>query len=192
MQDLKHFDRFERYVDLADVYAHDQDYRITSQFGSSRRILVAAIHGGNIEPGTSDIARAIAGDDHGLYLFEGLEWSGGYHDMHITSDNFDEPICDAMAAAHDIVMSVHGCRDDWGDGVMIGGLDHTLCADITDVLQSAGITVQTEDHVFSGASPRNICNRGRLGRGIQIEIPRRMRNSIDHMNMISRAVMLVV
>lgn len=179
MQELKHFDRFERYSDLAAAYAHDADYRVISQFGPSRRVLVAAIHGGNIEPGTSDIARAIAGDDHGLYIFEGLEWSGGYHDMHITSDNFDEPIFDAMAAVHDTVISVHGCRDDWGEGIMIGGLDHALQSHIAAALRNAEIPVCDRDHLFSVVSSQNVCNRGCFGRGIQLEIPRKLRDSLD-------------
>jgi phage replication-related protein YjqB (UPF0714/DUF867 family) len=33
---------------------------------------IIAPHGGMIEPGTSDIAAAIAGNDYGLYCFEGL------------------------------------------------------------------------------------------------------------------------
>jgi phage replication-related protein YjqB (UPF0714/DUF867 family) len=54
-------------------------------------VAVIAPHGGGIEPGTSELATAIAGDDFSLYLFEGLK-SAGNGELHITSTNFDEPI----------------------------------------------------------------------------------------------------
>lgn len=66
--------------------------------------IIMAIHGGGIEPGTSEIALATAGyhpatltpaaDGHGLHdfwLFEGL-LSSGNGDLHVTASNYDEPI----------------------------------------------------------------------------------------------------
>ena len=37
---------------------------------------VMAIHGGEIEPGTTDIARAIAGGTHSFYTFRGVKAHG--------------------------------------------------------------------------------------------------------------------
>jgi phage replication-related protein YjqB (UPF0714/DUF867 family) len=52
-----------------------------------------APHGGRIEDGTLEIARAIAGRDHHLYLLEGRRTSHNYHTLHLTSHRFDKPRC---------------------------------------------------------------------------------------------------
>src|ERR1019366_7404121 len=49
-------------------------------------VAVIAPHGGEIEPGTSEIAAAIAGDEFNLYCFEGCKPSGNIG-LHITSAN---------------------------------------------------------------------------------------------------------
>ena len=54
---------------------------------------VVAPHGGGIERATSAIARAIAGGDHNLYLFEGRLPSLNYERLHLTSHRYDEPQC---------------------------------------------------------------------------------------------------
>jgi phage replication-related protein YjqB (UPF0714/DUF867 family) len=38
-------------------------------------IVIAAVHGGGIEPLTSEVAAAIAGDEHSLYDFQGARAS---------------------------------------------------------------------------------------------------------------------
>ena len=68
---------------------------------------IIAPHGGMIEPGTSDIAAAIAGNDYGLYCFEGLR-DRPHRDLHITSANFREPKCVELVAGCDLVVAVHG------------------------------------------------------------------------------------
>jgi phage replication-related protein YjqB (UPF0714/DUF867 family) len=51
------------------------DYRIRVRRGCSG-IAVMAIHGGGIEPGTTEIAEAVAGDRHTFYTFSGLKPEG--------------------------------------------------------------------------------------------------------------------
>lgn len=53
-------------------------------------VAIIAPHGGWIEPGTSEIGAAVAGDDCNLYCFEGLR-NRPHGDLHITSHRFDEP-----------------------------------------------------------------------------------------------------
>jgi phage replication-related protein YjqB (UPF0714/DUF867 family) len=57
------------------------------------RIAIIAPHGGGIEPGSSTIARAIAGEDINMYLFEGIKVAKGNAIVHIASHHFDEPRC---------------------------------------------------------------------------------------------------
>ena len=73
-----------------------------------------APHGGKIEPGSSEIAAAIAGESHSLYSFDGLR-RRPHRDLHITSTNFDEPRCENLIATHDIVVSMHGLDGEHDD-----------------------------------------------------------------------------
>ena len=83
--------------------------------------LILAPHAGGIEPGTSESARAIAAEDHSLYLFEGIKPAGN-KDLHVTSSRFDEPQCLAMLERAGHVVTVHGERRD-GKVTFVGGLD---------------------------------------------------------------------
>ena len=49
-----------------------------------------APHGGGIEPGTTEIAEAVAGHEHTFYSFSGVK-ARGNSVLHITSSRFDEP-----------------------------------------------------------------------------------------------------
>ena len=69
-----------------------EHFRIERADGPDRSdVAVVAIHGGKIEPGTSELARAVARDDHPFYLFEGLKPQGN-RDLHISSGRFDDPV----------------------------------------------------------------------------------------------------
>ncbi|MFD9078736.1 poly-gamma-glutamate hydrolase family protein [Streptomyces erythrochromogenes] len=86
---------------------------------------VMAIHGGGIEPGTSELSLAIAGYRpdtlepaaagaplHDYWMFEGLRSSGavpGNGDLHVTSTHNDDPVARSLAAGSTNVLSLHGC-----------------------------------------------------------------------------------
>jgi phage replication-related protein YjqB (UPF0714/DUF867 family) len=139
-------------------------------------VAVIAPHGGGIERRTSQIARAIAGDDFNLYLFEGLKASGNFAALHITSRHFDEPLCLELVSKCSHVIAIHGCtgRD---ERVLIGGIDLPLKASIIECLRDAEVPVETDGHRFSAVHPDNICNRGRLNRGVQLELTSALRGS---------------
>jgi phage replication-related protein YjqB (UPF0714/DUF867 family) len=91
---------------MADKYASFQElerterrrvYRVLSR-PRKARIAIIAPHGGKIEPGTSEIARKIAGADFSFYAFEGRKKQHN-KSLHITSTRFDEPICLALIGA---------------------------------------------------------------------------------------------
>src|SRR5512140_144768 len=75
------------------------------------RIAVIAPHGGGIEPGTSELATAIAGWNYSSYTFEGLK-SEGNELLHVTSTLFDEPKGLDIVEHADIVVAIHGCGGD--------------------------------------------------------------------------------
>ncbi len=166
---MKHIDRYASYAELAAGETENVDYRCVLARQRTSRTVVLAPHGGAIEPGTSAIARAIAGDDFNLYLFEGIKPTGNYSRLHLTSRRFDEPRCLRLLAECDVVVTVHGCAAD-GECILLGGLDDALKTLIARALADAGLAVWTDGHRFPASDPRNVCNRGRRGRGIQLEL----------------------
>ena len=60
------------------------------------------------EPGTSQVAALIAGDEFSLYCFESLV-SG--RRLHITSARFDEPKGLALVEGAEIAICIHGRTD---------------------------------------------------------------------------------
>ena len=72
------------------------DFRVVVEDRHSP-VAIVAPHGGKIEPGTSQIATAIAGLDYSLYCFEGIKRTGNAR-LHVTSSNFDEHRCLALIA----------------------------------------------------------------------------------------------
>jgi len=84
-------DTYPNFAALARSQRSGIDYRVLVR-RAEPAFAVIAPHGGGIEPGTSEIADAIAGEKHSCYEFEGLKPSGNSV-LHITSTHFDEPMC---------------------------------------------------------------------------------------------------
>jgi phage replication-related protein YjqB (UPF0714/DUF867 family) len=140
-------------------------------------VAVIAPHGGEIEPGTSEIAAAIAGDEFNLYCFEGRKPKGNTG-LHIRSANFDEPKCLGLISSCDCVVTVHGCRKGKRT-VFLGGRDAELRDAICDRLEASGFrTARPPNADLQGVSPRNICNKGRRGCGAQLELSRDLRDEL--------------
>jgi phage replication-related protein YjqB (UPF0714/DUF867 family) len=138
------------------------------------RIVVAAPHGGGIEPGTSEIAVAIAGADLSYYLFEGHKRQGNSA-LHITSANFDEPCGLALLRRAASVMTVHG-EASQTETVYIGGLNASLKFALAGALEKRGYAVRGNANL-QGLDNRNICNLGLTGAGIQVELSAGLRRS---------------
>ena len=174
MTDLADARNYRSYDDLARAQRLGVDYTITVRPRPESAAAILAPHGGGIEDGTSEIATAIAGADHSLYLLEGCRPSYNYRTLHLTSHCFDEPQCLALITRCTQVVTVHGC-DGEDPVVLIGGLDTELASGIAAELARAGLAVATGGHRFPATHPDNVCNRGRSGRGVQLEFPHRLR-----------------
>lgn len=170
-------DRFQNFAQLEKELVSGVDYKIVVM----RRAPVAIIapHGGKIEIGTSEIARAIAGDNYSLYLFEGLK-SRPHHEIHITSHKFDEPRCVNLVSQCDIVLTVHGRKDaEDKKTVYLGGLDAELRNEIARRLVQVCFPARCICcGRYSGTHRKNICNRGRREAGVQMELPRTLRDNL--------------
>ena len=113
---------YRSFQELKDQEVEGRDFRIRTDMRDSS-VLVMAPHGGKIEPGTTEIAEAIAGMDLSFYSFEGLKTEGNSV-FHIESHLYNEPrALQAISKAH-VVVTVHGQIDQKDEFVMIGGL-HT-------------------------------------------------------------------
>ena len=116
-------DQYRNFAELRNGETETTDYRICNTERESFAAVIAP-HGGLIEPGTSQIAAAIAGNIHSLYCFEGLR-KRPHRNLHIKSTNFDEPKCLDLIKRCKIVVAVHGLAGDH-TGVGVGGRDVAL------------------------------------------------------------------
>jgi phage replication-related protein YjqB (UPF0714/DUF867 family) len=150
-----------------------QDYRIRIELRDPR-VLIMAPHGGKIEPTTAEIAAAIAADNYSFYCFEGLKTDS--RPLHIESHLFDEPRALQVVQKADVVITIHGQIDQKEEFVMVGGLNDSLRSEITRELEGAGFQTRVPTEGLMGTDSQNICNRGKLGRGVQLEVSRKVRD----------------
>lgn len=173
-------DRYSSFAELCRHETEGTDFVILAKPVTSP-LLVMAPHGGGIEPGTVDLAHAIAGDDYAFYAFKGIKASGNAV-LHITSNRFDEPRALRMARRAAWVLTIHGCQEP-GAVVFVGGRDGPRCQGIRRALQKAGFNARESQRPgLRGINPNNICNRGYSGRGVQLEISDGLRRTMfDHL-----------
>lgn len=171
-------DTYSSFTDLAREKRDGEDYRIRLEDRHSA-VAIIAPHGGYIEPGTCQIAAAIAADDWSLYCFEGLIPNRPHGELHIRSGLFDEPGGCELVARVDVVVAIHGRADNGdADTVYVGGLDEALRATVMAELAWAGYAAAIGTGHLAGTDPKNICNRGRSAAGVQLEIPRTLRDRL--------------
>ncbi|MGE7602318.1 poly-gamma-glutamate hydrolase family protein [Peribacillus sp. NPDC097675] len=166
------------YANFAELHQNEQensDYSIIS-YHRKPEIAILAIHGGNIEPGTSEVA-TILGErlNASTYLFEGLKRRDNGK-LHITSTAFDEPIAILMANTANTILSIHGYRSSHEELVYIGGKNQLYKQLIQIALNDAGFqTADAPPHLL-GMNEFNITNRCKTGAGVQLELSRKLRN----------------
>ena len=165
---------YKSFQELADCEVEDRDYQIKFRL-RDERVLVMAPHGGKIEPTTSMVAEAIAGENYSYYSFDGLK-SEGNSVLHIESHLFDEPRALQAVKKADVVITVHGQLNHQEGFIMVGGLHVDLRSEIRRRLEAAGFQTRTPPEGLQGIDPENICNRGRLKGGIQLEVSRKERD----------------
>ena len=138
---------------------------------------IIAPHGGWIEYGTSQLAIAVAGDDFSLYLFEGLKPKRPHRELHVGSEYFCEDQCVQLVTRAQIAIGMHGRADrDDPETIWLGGLGKGLCDAIALALEAVGFMAITSGHRLPGEHNNNICNRGRGRAGVQLELPKTLRD----------------
>ena len=169
---LRAGDRYGSYAQLAGRECEGRDFVRLLEVRPSG-VAIIAPHGGGIEPGTSEIAQALAGSEFSLYCFEGVR-ARGNRGLHLTSIRFDEPSCIGLVQRSRVVVAVHGCEE--GDrSTHVGGLDEDLKTRLLEALGTFGFKAVGDSASRPGLDPRNICNRGASGKGVQLEISKGLR-----------------
>lgn len=187
-------DRYASFYDLAKTEVLDEDYAIESWDRQSEVIIVAP-HGGWIEPGTTEITRAIADGNLSYYVFVGLKPGRRHEDLHVSSERFDEPTALALIAKTQTVVGIHGMQNNAaGEDVWVGGRDVELSKDIVKALGASGFgsSLRRPGQSLAGQAATNVCNRGKRKAGIQLEISRRLRDRLiadsDLLTLFAKAV----
>lgn len=168
-------DRYHSYAEIAQNEAEGVDYeRILVE--RPGRVAILAPHGGGVEPGTSELARAVAYTDFSLYIFESLK-ADGSQTLHLTSLHFDEPLCIRLVERSPIIVTIHGCNGDPAE-VYVGGRNIYLKNRVLEAFLHAGFAAIEDNSHHAGTHPNNICNRGKTGGGVQLEITEGLRREM--------------
>ena len=163
-----------------------RDFRIA--FGDSKieLCLLIAPHGGGIEPGSSEIMRAVV-ETGGWAWYElaGFLRKGNREALHIPSADFDEPTLRSMLPQAGFVVAFHGASESGEPIVYIGGKwklgRQTVTASINEAFREHGIRAADAigcgvvAHLW-GLDNSNITNLGKRAEGIQLEFSRGARN----------------
>lgn len=80
---------YKSFAELNAVEKNGLSFRVQVKNRKTACVVIAP-HGGGIEPGTTELAIAIAGWSFSLYTFDGIRLDGNEL-LHITSTLFDEP-----------------------------------------------------------------------------------------------------
>ncbi|MFE6405125.1 poly-gamma-glutamate hydrolase family protein [Streptomyces alboflavus] len=136
-----------------------------------------AIHGGGMEAPPEQLAD-YASTGAPFYTLAAIK-ARNNAELHITSTRYDEPRALAHAANAGRIVSWHGHADRTpGKAVTyVGGLDSELGTLIERRLAAAGFLCEPPPAGLDGYSPDNICNKNRIGKGVQLEMSRTLRQS---------------
>lgn len=168
----------DKYANFAELSLHAKegiDFNIEAEDRGSP-VVIVSIHGNQIEPGTEVVVKALADVDLSYYLFLGND-----QNQHITSTHFDEQGCLDLISRSEKVITVHG-KAGAGQFVMLGGLDTELIQTVSKKLEENGFSVLPPSLNVTGTESENICNRGKSGKGLQIELSKELREAFknDH------------
>ena len=180
-------DLFANWAALAAVETLNTDYRLPIRRMESI-VCHIAIHGGSIEPGSSEMANACAAFGYQtFYALEGIK-SSGNADLHITSTNYDEPNALSIVEASHYCFSFHGAAGTGGVAEsFIGGLDTVHRDAVIVALTKAGFTASIGSQEINGSDPTNIANKTIISAGVQIEMSNQQRANFFPTGSLARA-----
>ena len=132
-----------------------------------------AIHGGDLEAGTTELADYLAASSHLYYSFDALLGAAS-QPLWLSSTTYNEPTGLALLRQADYVLSWHGTAADAANDAVtyVGGLDTATAALVAASLQGAGFTVNTVGPGTEGDAdnPASFTNLGSRAIGVQVEV----------------------
>lgn len=171
-------DLYSSYTDLAAHQTEGTDYERRTVPVTGATWCSIAIHGGAIEAGSGEVARAVGAGLMGHYEFAGIMAANNFDTLHVTSTNFDEPIAQGIVTGSRRCLSCHGYTGTAGVAeTSIGGLDTATGARVQAALQAAGFRVISAAQEINGSDPLNICNKTTISAGVQLEMSTALRES---------------
>lgn len=157
--------KYSSFKELARTEKPGVDFKVVYRPGS-RLFLIAAPHGGGIEPGSSEIAEAIAGNTHGLYLFHGLKRDASV--LFVPSVSFDEPELARVTKTYGTIIAVHVIPGS-DRLIYVGGKNRQLADAIMRALTTAGFDAKPLTQSSTAFATANLINKTAVG-GVQIEL----------------------
>lgn len=169
-------DKYESMQELESKTTKNKDWEIIAQDKESK-ITVLAIHGGGIEPATTELAYIIAEKgNYNYFSFNGVRTKGN-NELHVTSTKYDNEIALNMISASDKAIAIHGCLGE-ESVVYIGGKDLQLKSAIIHELKEIGVNVQEASRQMAGLNYQNIVNKTTKNAGVQLELTSALRRSL--------------
>jgi phage replication-related protein YjqB (UPF0714/DUF867 family) len=167
---------YNSFKNLQKFEQENLDYQIRTWYREPE-ITVMAIHGGNIEIGTGEIAENLGEKlDASTYIFEALKPKDN-RKLHIRSSMFDEPQAVSMAKRAKTIISIHGYNDLKKEKIFIGGRNDVYKRIIKEFLEKEGFYVEEALKNLKGANTNNIVNQNKTGEGVQLELSTKLRKS---------------
>jgi len=153
----------------------DRDYRLVI-WDRGAEITLVAIHGGGIEPMTSELAAAVAGEAYNLYDLQGLLPQGN-DVFRIPAHRFDEMRLRVLLGRSQAAVSLDGVEG--AEPLLrLGGRNRRLKAILAEALAQAGFATADPAGIKPAHDPALFFNRPAEG-GVQIELTRALRESMS-------------
>lgn len=160
-------DTFKSLASLKQSLTEGHDYSI-SVVDRDSPVTVVSPHGGKIEPGTSELARALAKQGFNLFDFQALSNTAARMG-HVTSTNFRDRRLTSLLNKSTVCVSFHRMRDRH-QIIYLGGANRRLKEIAARALKEAGFRCTTDPPRLKGLDPENFVNLAQ-DKGLQVEIP---------------------
>ena len=177
-------DKFKSMQELEKETIENEDWKIITRNRNSS-VSILAIHGGGIEPATTELASIIADEGgYNYFIFEGLR-SKGNKELHVTSTRYDNKDAMNLVTESNQAIAIHGCEGNESIAY-VGGKDERLKSLIKEQLNHIGIKAKEAPSHISGQQDNNIVNCTTRGMGVQIELTTSLRKTFFKNNKTNR------
>ncbi|MFC0137937.1 hypothetical protein CD127_06945 [Staphylococcus petrasii] len=170
----------DTYRSMSELFAHTTEGKdwIKERSNRNSNALIIAPHGGNIEKGTTELAKSIANKgNYDYYAFNAIR-DYKNNELHVTSTNYDDKDLINSNYNRDVSIAIHGMSDaQYYNTVLVGGRNFRLMDLISQELKGLNYIVKEPTGYLAGRDKRNVVNFNKNGMGIQLEITRDIRKS---------------